>query len=116
MKNTNKKYSRDEQKVIIEEIQKSPHNMKQAFEAAAHRLKGRNQSSISGHFYSTLRPLLDKEKIVLTQLSTVHGTLNNAKTVARKESIQFQLIKQLTLTKLNGEERMKLIGDIMDSL
>lgn len=110
-----KQYSRAEQKIIIQEIQKSPHNLKHAFEEASKKLRGRAKASISGHYYSTLKPLMNKEGIIVTELTTSQGSIMNTKTVARKESTQFQVVRHLA-SKLNGEERQKLLDDLFDTL
>lgn len=115
MKNRKKPYTREEQKLIIEEIQKSPHNLKNAFEQAANKLRGRNKAGVSAHYYGVLKPLMNKEGIIVTELSTVHGSIMNTKTVSRKHTQQFQVVRHLA-SKLNGDEKQKLIDELFDTL
>lgn len=115
MKKTNKRYSKEEQRVIIEAIQKTPFNLNHAFDEVAKQLRGRTKGSISGHYYSTLRPLMNREGIIVTELTTTHGSIMNAKTIARKESQQYLVVKQLT-SRLSGEERARLISELFDEM
>ncbi len=108
-------YTNAEDRVIIEAIQQSPHNMSHAFEQAAKQLKGRTSGAVSGHYYQQLKPLLAKENIIVTQLSTAHGSIINTKTVARRESQKFIVVKQLA-TRLTTQEQQKLIDELFNNL
>lgn len=85
---TNKRWTIDEDRVVIAQVEKNPHNISEAFKAAEDILDGRTFCSIRYRYYDVI--LKGKSKLPTSYMYfTVgkNGTLPNRKFTNKKENI-----------------------------
>jgi hypothetical protein len=105
-----------EREKVIYYVEKYPHNMSEAFEHAADALPGRTKAAVSFHYYQTIKPMLDKNNIVVTAQGSRHGLMANTKNVPRKKiDGQLQMVVKM-VDRLPKDKRQDLALHIFDSL
>lgn len=74
-KQTKKRYTKEEDQIIIESVQNSPNNLQTAFKNAAAKLENRDIKSVSNRWYNTLKK--DTKNPIFVVISSKGITANN---------------------------------------
>lgn len=82
-----KKYSNEEDLVIIAEVKANPQNLRKAFKAAASKLQDRHSSSIGARWYTTLRKR-EQTFTLQSEDTSVTNTKNETGVKNRKNALK----------------------------
>ena len=83
-KKTVKKWTKEEEQIVIENVRKYPTNLAHAFSESALQLEGRAPASISALWYDKLRKRDDVQAITI---GSSKGYSQNAKNTLRKDGV-----------------------------
>lgn len=104
-------YKDHEIKIIVEEIQKYPNNLKHAFEEASYRLPNRTPAGISGFYYSNLKESMPN----IIAMATPHGVMTNTKNSPRIRSGKVSMMLKFA-EHMNREERETVALELFKNL
>ena len=93
-----KRWSATEDSIVVDQVRKSPTNLKQAFKEAA-RVTGRSELACSNRWYTVLSK--DKNNACFITVSGKHQSLNrkNGKGTACNKSLFTRVLKLLGIIK-----------------
>ena len=93
-----KRWSTTEDSIVVDQVRKSPTNLKQAFKEAA-RVTGRSKQACSGRWYTVLSK--DKNNACFITISAKHKSLNrkNSKGTACNTNLFIRVLKLLSIIK-----------------
>ena len=93
-----KRWTTTEDSIVVEQVRKSPTNLKQAFKEAA-RVTGRSEIACSTRWYTVLSK--DKNNACFIIVSEKHKSLNrkNGKDTACNKSLFTRVLKLLDIVK-----------------
>ena len=94
----NKRWTSTEDTQVVDQVRKSPTNLKQAFKEAA-RVTGRSETACSNRWYTVLSK--DKANACFITISGKHKSLNrkNGKGTACNKSLFTRVLKLLVIIK-----------------
>lgn len=107
-----KRFTEEEDIIIIREVKKCPSNLSKAFQEAANKLSNRTEAAVTGRWYNTLRA---KQTVITT--GSAAGFTKNVKNLQRNvdgsmpeqhlKGVEFIMKELLTLS---TEERKLIIN------
>jgi spermidine synthase len=103
-----------ENQLVVEKVQKYPHNFQQAFDEAAKEL-GRSSGGVSQHFYKKIQPNLTENGIVVTATGSSHGVIVNSKNKARRTSERLEMVMSF-VDLLTKEEKKQVATEIFKKM
>lgn len=104
-------YSPTEDAIIIEEISKSPQNLRAAFELAATRLN-KTPKAITGRYYTYIKK--GSTVIGLVSQTTAVANVKNIPRAITEESIAFDTV-MLALPSLNRQQKLLVISRLLEN-
>lgn len=78
-KQTKKRYTKEEDQIIIDCVQNSPNNLRKAFKNAADKLVNRDSKSVSNRWYKTLKKDTKNPVFVVISSKGINANKKNAK-------------------------------------
>jgi hypothetical protein len=111
---SHKRWQHWEAQVVVEKLQKYPHNFQQAFEEAARQLH-RTSLSVSQYYYKKIQPNLTENGIVVTATGSAHGVIVNSKNKARRTSEKLEMVMSF-VDLLTTEEKKQVAQSIFKQL